>query len=64
MDRPPAGSAGSCQALSERARAWVHASCAAQGVPVKIGDPRVLRAVAGLLVEAPALAAERRRSVG
>ena len=29
--------------------AWVETSCAAQGVPVKVGDPAVVQAVAGLL---------------
>lgn len=28
---------------------WVEASCAAQGVPVKVSDPVVVEAVAGLL---------------
>jgi len=41
--------------LATRASAWVDASCAEQGVPVKITDPAVLSQVAGLLGALPAL---------
>lgn len=33
--------------------AWVESSCAAQGVPVKVTDPGVMRQVATLLGQAP-----------
>lgn len=39
---------------AQRLEAWVVASCAAQGVPVKIKDRRVLAQVAELLRERPA----------
>jgi len=41
--------------LATRASAWVDASCAEQGVAVKITDPAVLSQVAGLLGALPAL---------
>jgi len=49
----------------ERLRLWVEASCAAQGVPVKVSDPRVLANVAALLAPAAggsATARQRGRS--
>jgi hypothetical protein len=49
MDRPRAGSPGRSDELSEIARRWTDASCAAQGIEVKITDPGVLAAVATLL---------------
>jgi hypothetical protein len=48
MARRPAGSAGTSP-LAELARAWVEASCADQGLPVKLTDPSVLARVATLL---------------
>jgi hypothetical protein len=35
------------------AHAWVEESCAAQGLPLRVADPAVLAAVAGLLGVAP-----------
>ena len=39
--------------LRAAARAWVEASCAAQGMPVRVADPTILAQVAGLLGAAP-----------
>jgi hypothetical protein len=36
-------------ALASAARAWVEASCARQGVPVKVTEPAAVEAVAALL---------------
>jgi hypothetical protein len=33
-------------------RAWLERSCAAQGVPVKVADPRIIAAVVSLLPQA------------
>ena len=33
----------------ENVRAWLERSCAAQGVPVKVTDPRILAKVAGIV---------------
>jgi hypothetical protein len=33
-------------------RAWLARTCAAQGVPVKVTDPRIIAAVASLLPQA------------
>jgi hypothetical protein len=38
--------------LSRRARAWVERTPAAQGVPVKLSDPVVLRRIADIFGEA------------
>lgn len=35
--------------LQDAARAWVEASCASQGLPVKVSDAALLAQVAGLL---------------
>ena len=35
--------------LPELARAWVERTCAAQGVPVKVRDPAVIRAAVALV---------------
>jgi hypothetical protein len=43
----PAGQPGAD--LAGQARAWVEVSCKAQGVPVKVNDPKVLGAAAELL---------------
>jgi hypothetical protein len=45
--------------LAAQARAWVEASCAAQGVAVKITDSEALSAVAVLLGAAPGKAGGR-----
>lgn len=42
--------------------AWVAASCAEQGVPVKVTDPTVVRRVGALLGAAPDGARARKRS--
>jgi len=47
MGRRPVGQPGTD--LAAQARAWVEASCLAQGLPVKVNDPRVLSATAELL---------------
>jgi hypothetical protein len=39
----------SADPLPELARAWVERTCAAQGVPVKLSDPAVIRATVALL---------------
>lgn len=49
MGRRPAGQPGTD--LTAQVRAWVDASCRAQGLPVKVNDPQVLNAVATLLAE-------------
>jgi hypothetical protein len=36
-------------ALAVLARAWVERTCAAQGVPVKVRDPAVIRAAVALV---------------
>lgn len=46
-----AGSPGPDERLRRAAREWARASCAAQGVPVKITDRTVLDAVSRLLIE-------------
>ena len=51
MGRRPAGRSGA-DALAARARAWVEASCAEQGVPVKVSDPVTVARVAELLAQA------------
>lgn len=48
------GGVGVLAGLSEEDLvAWVEASCAAQGVPVKVTDPAVVRGVCALLGQAP-----------
>ncbi|THJ00979.1 hypothetical protein E7Z54_11470 [Nocardioides sp.] len=42
--------------------AWVESSCAAQGVPVKVTDPTVVRRVGGLLGASPEGVRARKRS--
>jgi hypothetical protein len=51
MDRPLYGPPGRASNgdLAAVARKWVTASCARQGVPVQIEDPRVLAGVGSLL---------------
>jgi len=49
MGRRPAGQPGTD--LAAQARAWVDASCQAQGLPVKLNDPRILTATAALLAK-------------
>ena len=43
----------------EAVRAWVEASCAAQGVPVKVDEGRVVKEVALLLAEGAVRRARR-----
>ena len=50
MGRRPAGEPGTD--LAALARAWLEGSCAAQGVPVKLVDRKVLAASAELLCQA------------
>jgi hypothetical protein len=52
MDRQPCGppGRGSKPDMAAAARLWVEASCAQQGLAVKIADPMVLAAV-GVLLE-------------
>lgn len=49
MDRRRAGSVGEPEAVAAAARAWVDASCAAQGIPVKVNDPAAVLVIAALL---------------
>jgi hypothetical protein len=55
MGRRPAGQPGTD--LAAQARAWVEASCAAQGLPVKVTDRKLLSDVAELLGRREARAA-------
>jgi hypothetical protein len=48
---------------AEDVAAWLAASCAEQGVPVLVTDPRVLADVAALLSAAPGLPGRGARSV-
>jgi hypothetical protein len=48
--RPPAGRSGTDD-LKARAVAWVEATCADQGVPVKLSDPLALAKVAEILAQ-------------
>ena len=48
---------------AEDVAAWLAASCAEQGVPVLVTDPRVLADVAALLSAAPGSPGRRARSV-
>ena len=50
MGRQPAGHSGTDD-LQARAVAWVEATCADQGVPVKLSDPVALAKVAELLAQ-------------
>jgi hypothetical protein len=43
------GVMGVTRATPEEVRAWVKATCAAQGIPVKVTDPAVLAATVALL---------------
>jgi len=61
MGRLRAGSSG-LDGWAERVEAWVAASCAEQGVPVKISDRRVLSEVAELLRSRPAQSRQKGRS--
>jgi hypothetical protein len=47
-----------------RVRAWVEASCAAQGVPVKVADGPALAAVVALLAPGRTGAARKRSEDG
>ena len=69
MDRQLCGppGRGSKPDLAAAARLWVEASCAQQGVAVKIADPTVLATVGALLERGQAdetLGRSRRRGVG
>ena len=46
----------------ERIRAWVEASCAAQGIPVEIEDPRIIARLVDLLGQSSRQTARTRRS--
>jgi hypothetical protein len=61
MGRLPAGSSGD-DGRAERVEAWVAASCAEQGVPVKVSDRRVLAGVAELLRARPVQSRQKGRS--
>jgi hypothetical protein len=50
MRRRPAGHSGTDD-LQARAAAWVEATCADQGVPVKLSDPLSLAKVAEMLAQ-------------
>ncbi len=50
MGRPLAGRSGTDD-LKTRAQAWVEATCADQGVPVKLSDPVALEKVAEILAQ-------------
>lgn len=50
MGRPRAGRSGTDD-LKARAMAWVEATCADQGVPVKLSDPVALDKVAEILAQ-------------
>ena len=56
MDRPRAGSPGRRDELAELARRWADATCAAQGIAVKISEPSVVAAVATLVSAAARMA--------
>jgi hypothetical protein len=49
--RPPAGRSGTNDDYAARVRAWLEASCADQGVPVKLSDPLALEKVAEILAQ-------------
>jgi hypothetical protein len=51
MARRPAGRSGIDAEVTARAVAWVEATCAGQGVPVKLSDPLALAKVAELLAQ-------------
>jgi hypothetical protein len=50
MGLPPAQPAGTDD-LKARAIAWVEATCADQGVPVKLSDPLALAKIAEILAQ-------------
>ena len=50
MGRPPAGRSET-EDLKARAIAWVEATCAVQGVPVKLTDPLALAKAAEILAQ-------------
>lgn len=50
MGRPRAGRSGT-EDLKARAIAWVEATCADQGVPVKLSDPVALEKIAEILAQ-------------
>jgi hypothetical protein len=62
MGRLPAGPSGPPEdERAERIEAWVEASCAEQGLPVKVTDRRVLAEVAELLRSRPAQSRQKGR---
>jgi hypothetical protein len=50
VGRPRAGRSGT-EDLKARAIAWVEATCADQGVPVKLSDPLLLARAAEILAQ-------------
>ena len=60
--RLPAGRSGMADdSLREAAREWVEASCASQGLPLRVADPAILAQVAGLLGAGPGVSREAPR---
>ena len=64
MDRLPAGVSGLDDQLRAQAQAWAEESALAQGLPVKVADPDVLREVATLLGLKGSVAPDRGQARG
>lgn len=56
MGRRPSGSPGQTDRLAAAAQAWAQRTSRAQGLDVKVSDPRVVGQVAALLVGSPLVA--------